>query len=329
METAYERLNRFLGSEMRMSHIYQPVMLRQLLLQDGVASRESIARAILEHDPSQIEYYEQVVRNMVGRVLTSKPDLVSREGREYRLVGAGDLSEGQKADLIAACEQQIQRYLDARGNSVWEHRRRPGRVLSGTLRYEVLKRARFRCELCGISAGEKALDVDHILPRNLGGLDDIINLQALCYSCNASKRDRDDTDFRGNAQLYGQREAGCVFCETAPSAVVADNRLAYVRRDGFPVTELHTLVIPKRHVASYFELSQPELNAVQQLLAAQKKALLTIDARISGFNIGVNDGAVAGQTIMHAHIHLMPRRTGDLREPRGGVRNTIPGKGSY
>jgi hypothetical protein len=68
-----------------------------------------------------------------------------------------------------------------------------------TLRYEILKRAKFRCELCGISADEKALEVDHIVPRNRGGADDLPNLQALCYSCNAMKRDRDEVDFRGIA----------------------------------------------------------------------------------------------------------------------------------
>jgi diadenosine tetraphosphate (Ap4A) HIT family hydrolase/5-methylcytosine-specific restriction endonuclease McrA len=312
-----------------MSHIYQPVMLRQLLISGGAASRESIARAILEHDPSQVEYYEQVVQNMVGRVLTSKDDLVRRDGREYELVAAPNLRQEEREDLIAICDEQIARYLAARGQAVWEHRRRQGRVLSGSLRYEVLKRARFRCELCGVSADERALEADHIVPRNHGGSDDIPNLQALCYTCNASKRDRDDTDFRDNRQLYAQRQHGCLFCETARSEIVAENELAYVRRDGFPVTHLHTLVIPKRHVASYLDLSQPELNAVHQLIAAQSASLQADDAAIEGFNVGVNDGAVAGQTIMHAHLHLIPRRGGDVEKPRGGVRNVIPGRGDY
>ncbi|QNP44480.1 HIT domain-containing protein [Sphingomonas daechungensis] len=304
-------------------------MLRELLLNGGRASREAIARAILEHDPSQVEYYEQVVQNMVGRVLTSKPDLVRREGREYELVAAPELSQDERRELIGICDEQIARYLAARGAAVWSHRRRQGRILSGSIRYEVLKRARFRCELCGVSADERALEVDHIVPRNHGGSDDISNLQALCYTCNASKRDRDDTDFRDHKNLYQQRESGCLFCETARSGIVAENELAYVRRDGFPVTHLHTLVIPKRHVASYLDLTQPELNAVHQLSVSQRTSLQSEDGTIAGFNVGVNDGAAAGQTIMHAHLHLIPRRSGDVARPRGGIRHVIPGRGEY
>ncbi|MCW3797406.1 HIT domain-containing protein [Sphingomonas sp. BN140010] len=329
MSDAHQRLRSFLTSEMRMSHIYQPVMLKCLLSAGGSADRTAIARAILEHDPSQVEYYEQIVQNMVGRVLTAKRDLVRRDGRAYYLIGREQLSDSEKRDLISICEDQIDRYLEARGKAIWEHRRRQGRLISGSVRYEVLKRARFRCELCGTPADEKALEVDHIIPRNHGGSDDIINLQALCYTCNAAKRDRDDTDLRGNSKIYDERETGCLFCEVGERNMIAENRLAFVRRDGFPVTELHTLVIPKRHVSSYFNLSQPELNAIHQLLAEEKMQLAAADRTIVGFNIGMNDGAVAGQTIMHCHVHLIPRRAGDVAEPRGGVRHVIPGKGNY
>ena len=133
-------------------------------------------------------------------------------------------------------------------------------LCTGTLRYEVLKRAKSRCELCGVPNDEKALEVDHIVPRNRGGVDDLMNLQALCYSCNAMKRDRDDTDFRGVADTYNLREPGCPFCNVDSARVVADNRLCFAIMDNFPVTEGHTLIIPKRHVAEYFELYQPELN---------------------------------------------------------------------
>lgn len=329
MTATLKRLRNFLVGEMRMSHIYQPVMIKCLLMHGGTASRRRIAQAILEHDPSQVEYYEQIVTKMVGRVLTSKADLVRREGKDYHLVGGSQLSPDDTNELIALCDQHIDRYLGARGQAIWDHRRRQGRVVSGTVRYEVLKRARYRCELCGISADEKALEVDHIVPRNHGGSDDISNLQALCYTCNASKRDRDDTDFREWAASYGARQTGCLFCETPASSVIAENELAYARRDGFPVTYLHTLIIPKRHIASYFELTQSELNAIHQLAVAQKAALQGEDALITGFNLGVNGGHTAGQTVMHCHVHLIPRRAGDVENPRGGVRNVIPGRGDY
>jgi diadenosine tetraphosphate (Ap4A) HIT family hydrolase len=193
----------------------------------------------------------------------------------------------------------------------------------------VLKRARGRCELCGVSNEVKALEVDHILPRNHGGSDDISNLQALCYTCNASKRDRDSTDFRGSREMYAHREAGCVFCEVPSGDVLEENELALARRDGFPVAEGHTLIIPRRHVADSFALTQPELNAVHQLLAACQTKLQAEDPTVAGFNVGVNAGEAAGQTIMHCHVHLIPRRAGDVQSPRGGVRHVIPGRGDY
>lgn len=120
------------------------------------------------------------------------------------------------------------------------------------MRYKILKRAKFRCELCGISAEPKALEVDHIVPRNSGGTDDESNLQSLCYSCNSMKRDRDDTDFREVNLSYENRETGCLFCEMPKERIIAENELAYTVYVAFPVTNLHTLVIPKRHISDFF-----------------------------------------------------------------------------
>jgi ATP adenylyltransferase len=215
------------------------------------------------------------------------------------------------------------------GRLIWQHRRASAGYVPGTLRYEVLKRARFRCELCGVPADVRALEVDHILPRAKGGTDDPDNLQALCYSCNATKRDRDATDFRGVGETYDHREPGCAFCEMSKDHAVAEAALAYAVRDGYPATPLHTLVIPRRHVSGYFELGQPELNACHRLLEREKLAIERADGSVEGFNVGVNDGEVAGQTVFHCHIHLIPRRRDDVVDPTGGVRNVIPGKGGY
>lgn len=121
----------------------------------------------------------------------------------------------------------------------------------------------------------------------------------------------------------------CLFCSIPPERVIAINDLAYAIRDGFPVTPLHTLVIPKRHVEDYFGLTQAELQACHELLIQLRSRILAEDARVEGFNVGMNAGAVAGQTIFHCHIHLIPRRTGDVENPRGGIRHVIPGKGFY
>jgi ATP adenylyltransferase len=204
-ETAYEKLFDYILKKMRMSHIYQPVMIRELLTQGGKADVEVIAKALLSHDQSQIEYYGLRTKNMVGKVLSANGITeVERTGRNitgYVLDGAASLSSTENSELIRVCNEAIETFLEKRGDRVWSHRSSSAGYVSGTLRYEILKRAKFRCELCGISAEEKALEVDHILRRNLGGTDDESNLQALCYSCNAMKRDRDDTDFRGVSKL--------------------------------------------------------------------------------------------------------------------------------
>jgi ATP adenylyltransferase len=235
----------------------------------------------------------------------------------------------QKNALKDLCQRRLNAFIEARGRAIYDHRRVSVGYISGTLKYEVLKRARFRCELCGISADEKALEPDHIVPRNLGGTDDLTNLQALCYSCNAMKRDRDDTDFRAIRESYAYREPGCLFCEMKTERIVAENELAFAIPDGYLVTPLHTLIIPKRHVSTFFELSQAEINACTFIIKDQKKRIEADDHLVDGFNIGMNNGVSAGQTIDHCHIHLVPRRTGDVDDPRGGIRHTLPGKGYY
>lgn len=239
------------------------------------------------------------------------------------------MSDDERQQLIKACDDAIVDYKSSRGTKIWSHRKLSSGVLSGTLRYEILKRAKFRCELCGISADQKALEVDHILPRNLGGSDDESNLQALCYSCNAMKRDRDDTDFRGMSEAYHLRKKGCVFCDLPSDCIVAENELAVAFPDAYPVTLGHTLIAPKRHAANYFDLYRPELNAIHSLMQKVKEALVADDPEISGFNMGNNSGEDAGQTVFHCHVHLIPRRHGDADNPRGGVRGVIPAKQAY
>ena len=329
MSENFDALSNFILNEMRMSHIYQPVMLIELLERRGSASVTEIARALLGHDVSQVEYYEQITKNMVGKVLTNSRGITSKEKNQYTLIGSEELTDDERSQLITHCQNKIEEFLGKRGDKVWEHRRKSSGYISGTIRYEILKRAKFRCELCGISAEQKALEVDHIIPRNHGGTDDQSNLQALCYSCNAMKRDRDTTDFREVNTSYDHRESGCIFCEMPSERVIAENELAYAILDAFPVTEGHTLIIPKRHVSDFFSLYQPERNAMQRLLEEQRQNILNADSTVTGFNIGNNVGEDAGQTVMHCHTHLIPRRRGDVEEPRGGVRGVIAEKQNY
>ena len=326
----YKELADFIDNGMQMSHIYQPVMLIELLSNGGILKDKDIAKALLAHDQSQIEYYTTITNNMVGRVLRNR-SVVSRDRttREFALVGFEDLEEAEIADLKEKCLKRLDAYLEKRGNRIFDHRRKSSGYITGTVRYQVLKRAKFHCELCGISAEKKALEVDHILPRNRGGSDDLSNLQCLCYSCNSMKRDSDDTDFRQIRESYDYREPDCPFCNPLRDSILSKNELIYAYQDGFPVTEGHTLIIPKRHVSNYFDLGQAEINACTSMLNERRDKALENDKSIDGFNVGVNIDPVAGQTIMHCHVHLIPRRHGDVDDPVGGVRNTIPGKGNY
>lgn len=120
----------------------------------------------------------------------------------------------------------------------------------------------------------------------------------------------------------------CLFCCLPESRVLLRNETAIVVRDAFPVTRGHTLVIPLRHVESFFDTSAEERAAMFELLDTAKQQLQT-EFTPDGFNIGINDGAAAGQTIRHLHMHLIPRYAGDRPDPRGGVRWIIPEKADY
>jgi len=121
----------------------------------------------------------------------------------------------------------------------------------------------------------------------------------------------------------------CIFCNIDASRIVDSNDFFYVIRDIYPVTELHTLIIPHRHISSYFDLMEDEQISLFALLKSHQKQLLKLDLSITGFNVGINDGEDAGQTIFHCHVHLIPRRKKDVANPRGGVRGVIPSKQSY
>ena len=121
----------------------------------------------------------------------------------------------------------------------------------------------------------------------------------------------------------------CIFCTLEKSRIIDETEFYYVIRDAFPVSELHTLVIPKRHSETYFDLSEDELSALPDILKRHRDLILREDRNVTGFNIGINVGEDAGQTIFHCHIHLIPRRKGDIENPKGGVRGVIPNKRIY
>jgi len=121
----------------------------------------------------------------------------------------------------------------------------------------------------------------------------------------------------------------CLFCNIKKSGLAKENELAYASYDTYPVSEMHCLIIPKRHVKDYFDLTEEEVIACNKLIKCIKKEVEIKDSTVRGFNIGTNSGKIAGQSIMHCHIHLIPRREGDVENPQGGVRSVIPKKQHY
>ena len=242
---ASERLKNFIQRQLRMSHIYQPVMIKTLLGNAGRATIREVASAFLAHDESQIEYYEHITKQMPGKELKNHR-ILERQGQHYALSPEfAGLSDTDRTELIALCDAAVEAH-----------------------------KAKIR-------------------------------------------------------ESYDARAEGCRFCQVIAVTMVGSNALSYAIRDGNPVTPLHTLIIPRRHVESFFDLHGGERNALFALLDEMKSDIQHKDGTVEGFNVGVNDGEVAGQSVPHVHVHLIPRRRGDVENPRGGVRGVIPRKASY
>ena len=121
----------------------------------------------------------------------------------------------------------------------------------------------------------------------------------------------------------------CIFCSIKKDELLFENNLAYASTDSYPVSKFHSLVVPKRCIKNFFELNNQEIIACNDLIKKLQKKILSEDNTVKGFNIGTNSGKAAGQSIFHCHIHVIPRREGDVENPQGGVRSVIPSKQHY
>jgi ATP adenylyltransferase len=322
----FDQLIDFIENRMRMSHIYQPLLIRSLVDSGGSATVRQLAQAFLIQDESQLLYYEKRIKEMPIKVL-SRHEVLKKDG-ELVTLNIKRLTLEQKAHLRGLCEQKLQKYVQQKGLSLWDYRLLETGPVPDDLRYQVLSSADHRCALCGITAMDRPLDVDHIIPRSRGGSNDISNLQTLCSKCNRTKGNKDDTDFRAGAAP--EKVLGCLFCaDEVRDRTIFENGSVFAAADKYSVTPGHLLVIPKRHAVDYFEMTIQERQHAEELLRVLKSKVLEDDPSVKGFNVGMNCGEVAGQTVMHAHIHLIPRRVGDVEDPRGGVRGCVPEKMGY
>jgi diadenosine tetraphosphate (Ap4A) HIT family hydrolase len=323
----FEDLKEFISNKqrMKMQHIYQPLLIKTLIECGGTATIRQLAQCFLAQDESQLRYYEDKIKKMPLKVLLNH-GIVSKD---YSLVSLStkNLTLEQKAELKMLCEKRMQEYIIDKGLDVWNYSLLDDPV-PGSLRYRVLKESGGRCALCGATKNERPLDIDHIKPRSKKGKTSIENLQVLCSACNRAKGNRDQTDLR---KLVGSDSIDdCPFCESKVRTRVVDELDTVVAiRDDYPVAPGHMLVVPKRHTADYFSMTMTEKDDCSKLLAILKRKIIEGDPSVSGFNVGMNCGETAGQTIFHAHVHLIPRRPGDCTNPRGGVRGVIPDKMHY
>lgn len=314
----------FIENDMRMSHIYQPLLIRMLVESGGESTLRDLALRFVTFNEAELREMETTLKKMPVSVL-SKRGWVEREGNTVKLqVPIKDLKE--RSLVIGACEKRLHEHIVSRGDKIWDYKWLDDPV-GGSVRYEVLANGNNRCALCGVTSRDRALDVDHIIPRSKGGKSTADNLQVLCSKCNRSKGNRDDEDFRPRqaaepAVGYGT----CFFCEKeAAQEFPSDLLKAKVIWDAFPVTLWHALIVPHEHVESFSELSQAIWCEMQILVHRTQDWITQQDPTVTGFNIGMNLGHDAGQTIGHLHFHVIPRRKGDVDDPSGGIRGVIPG----
>jgi hypothetical protein len=181
----------FVKTKMRMSHVYQPLVIRYLVESGGVSSVRQLARYMAVSDESQVRFYERKLREMPLRVL-QRHGIVTVSG-DLVTLSVKRLSPKDAASLEAACTSRLADYLAEKGHADWS-----GLIdfseVSASLRYRVLARDR-KCRLCGAGPSESPLHVDHILPRSKGGSNDENNLQVLCQRCNVGKGNADSRKF--------------------------------------------------------------------------------------------------------------------------------------
>jgi hypothetical protein len=276
----YNELKEFIVERMRLSHIYQPLLIKTLVELGGSATIRQLAITFLQNDESQLLYYEKRLKEMPIKVL-SKHNVIRRDG-DLVTLEIQKLTLEQKAEIKKLCEQKMQEFIVSRGLSIWDYRLLDNDPLPDSLRYKVLKEAKGRCALCGATKENTLLDVDHIIPRSRGGKTEYSNLQVLCAKCNRSKGNKDKTDFK--KIISKEFDVRCLFCRKSKSdEVILENDHAFAVLDGYPVTEGHTLIIPKRHFSGYFEATRIELDAAHDLLQIRQRELREHDHLVTGF----------------------------------------------
>ena len=293
----YETLYHFIHKKMRMTHIYQPVMLKALIESDGnTLTTTQIAKKFLNEDDSQIKYYEKIVKKWPHDTLVRRHKIVQYKGKNIYSMPLDDISDSQKQRLVELCDLRLYEFID-KDPWIKKFRELDAASVSGSIRYDTLSKCKGVCVSCGRSSDMVMMDVDHIIPISLGGKTEPDNLQALCYQCNREKRNRDDLDFIKFHKKLQYRRHDCSLCRR--TSFVGENELACAVKDTTDPTS--HLIMPKRHVGAFVDMIPAERKLSMDLL----DEIMTYIKSKTGkkkFDIVGSDCSTDG----HYHISMAP-----------------------
>lgn len=283
----YRELEEFIHNtrKMRMTHIYQPILIKTLLeSKDGSASVDEIARKFLDNDDSQINYYKKVAKRWPKITLKSH-GVIKYKKDIFTLNLDHKLSPDERKHLIELCDLRLNAFID---EDPWikKIRETDKTMINKSVRFDILARSKGICVACGVKSTEAMLHVDHIVPVSLGGKTEPGNLQALCYKCNTQKRNKDETDFLLHHNRLKFRKTKCPLCKENEGML--SNSMAHTALSKDLHEGIHTLVIPNRHAGSFIDLLPAErqlcLNLVDDVINNMKNDGTAKEFNVTGFD---------------------------------------------
>ena len=287
----YDSLERFLKYTMSMTHVYQPLMIRKLLTSGNTATKEEIALEFISQDRSLLEYYKDRTMKWPKKTL-EKHNVVSykRSNMKFTLL-LETITDEQRTSLVYLCNKHIAQYMEKYRNRYGI--KNPRTPVQGSMKYDVFKKSRGTCCACGVTTADAELVADHIMPVSHGGKTVLDNLQALCRSCNAAKRDRDDLDFLNEHKRLKYRKRDCWFCHAIPTI---DGNLAFAAK-----TESQNMIVaPKSHVSAFSDMIPAEKNDCLDLMETVRSNLQSNDKALEWLDVRLNTRDE------HCHISMVP-----------------------
>ena len=293
----FQELEHFIEKKMRMTHIYQPLMIKTLLESNNIASVEQIARGFLVNDQPQLDYYKKIVKKWPHKTLKSHK-VVDYEKGKYTLL-LDDCTNEDRTKLITLCDKRLKEFID-KDPWIRTFRALDKKSISGNIRYDTLAKSKGVCVACGKNSMQALLHVDHIIPYSLGGETEPHNLQTLCSACNLEKNNLDDTDFIKSHLRMKYRRKDCIFCD--PRDMITENRLACAIHG----MESDVVVIPKRHVHRYSDLLPAEKSLCRRLVDDIQIHAKKTNTSIRGFSTNYELAYDAPETD-HCCISITPK----------------------